>query len=221
MPNDIIVVDSEIVEKPSYSITTAKKKDNYYRTSDVVYLTKAEVRKLIDGAENAFNKMLFLLLYETGGRVSEVIALRFMDVDYETRRVKLITLKQKTEKQVFRHLLITKNLLSLIKERRSVLNLSEEDFILTRKHTRRPITRHGVGFLLKKEIRRLLGENYIYKAHPHALRHTRAIHLLDSGMNIMLLKNFLGHANIANTLIYLRYSNKDMAEAIERANIDF
>lgn len=34
----------------------------------------------------------------------------------------------------------------------------------------------------------------------------------------MLLKNFLVHSNIVNTLIYLKYSNKDMAEAIDKAN---
>lgn len=37
----------------------------------------------------------------------------------------------------------------------------------------------------------------------------------------MLLKNFLGHANISNTLIYLKYSNKDMAEAVDKANAVF
>ncbi|MHB1546832.1 MAG: tyrosine-type recombinase/integrase, partial [bacterium] len=52
-------------------------------------------------------------------------------------------------------------------------------------------------------------------------RHTRAIHLLDAGMNIMLLKNFLGHANISNTLIYLKYSNKDMVRAIDDANFAY
>ena len=63
-----------------------------------------------------------------------------------------------------------------------------------------------------------LGKDYLDREHPHALRHARAVHLLDSGMNRMLLKNFLGHSNIVNTLIYLKYSNKDMAEAIDRAN---
>lgn len=34
----------------------------------------------------------------------------------------------------------------------------------------------------------------------------------------MLLKNFLGHRNIANTLIYLQYSNQDLKQGIEKAN---
>ena len=72
--------------------------------------------------------------------------------------------------------------------------------------------------MFKSYAVKLLGQSNLDKAHPHALRHTRAVHLLDSGMNIMLLKNFLGHASISNTLIYLKYSNKDMAEAINRAN---
>ncbi len=76
----------------------------------------------------------------------------------------------------------------------------------------------GFSLMLKNLVEKILGKDYLDKAHPHDLRHTLAIHLLDSGMNIMLLKNFLGHSNIVNRLIYLKYSNKDMAEAIDRAN---
>ena len=56
------------------------------------------------------------------------------------------------------------------------------------------------------------------RAHPHTLRHSRAIHLLDSGANIILVSNALGHKNIKSTLIYLKYSNQELDKALELAN---
>lgn len=58
----------------------------------------------------------------------------------------------------------------------------------------------------------------IKKAHMHTFRHTRAIQLLDSGMEIRLVQLFLGHESILTTVKYLRYSNKHVDAAIRVAN---
>ena len=55
-------------------------------------------------------------------------------------------------------------------------------------------------------------------AHPHTLRHSRAVQLLNSGVNIMQVKEILGHASLMNTMVYLRYSNKDIQDNMQRAN---
>jgi len=162
--------------------------------------------------------MAILLLYETGARIEEARALKFSDIDMSNGRIKVLTLKQRKKNKIYRYLKISDKLLSLILNHRVVNKLSDDDFILSQTHSKLAITRKGISRMLKSYVIKLLGQNNIDKAHPHALRHTRGVHLLDSGMNIMLLKNFLGHANIVNTLIYLKYSNKDMAEAIDRAN---
>ena len=132
--------------------------------------------------------------------------------------LKVLTLKQRKKNKIYRYLKISDKLLSLILNHRVTAKLTDEDFILSQRQGKPAITRKGISLMLKSYVLKLLGQSNLDKAHPHALRHTRAVHLLDSGMNIMLLKNFLGHASISNTLIYLKYSNKDMAEAISRAN---
>jgi len=96
--------------------------------------------------------------------------------------------------------------------------LTDDDFILAKKRGAKAIARRNIESMLKYNVEKILGKEYLDKAHPHALRHTRAIHLLDSGMNIMLLKNFLGHKNIMSTLVYLKYSNKDLSDAVDKAN---
>jgi site-specific recombinase XerD len=109
--------------------------------------------------------------------------------------------------------------MTLILNHRISHKLNDNDFILSKKTGGPAIARKSISYIIKYNTEKILGKDYLYKAHPHALRHTRAIHLLDSGMNIMLLKNFLGHASISNTLIYLKYSNKDMGRAIDEANV--
>lgn len=56
-------------------------------------------------------------------------------------------------------------------------------------------------------------------AHPHTLRHSRAIQLLNSGVNIMQVKAILGHSNLMNTMVYLKYSDKDIQNSIRKSNI--
>ncbi|HBD93461.1 MAG: hypothetical protein A2015_09660 [Spirochaetes bacterium GWF1_31_7] len=66
----------------------------------------------------------------------------------------------------------------------------------------------------------------IYEAYPgsnvlittRAWRHTRAIQLLESGVDIVKVQKFLGHSSIQNTLIYLKYSYREFDRAILQAN---
>ena len=225
MINDIIVykenpVDERVrLKKKEVDIAPIEAKKNYYDTADIKYFTMSEIKTLTGNAKNLFYKLIFLVLYETGARVSESINIKFGDIEPDTLRIKVLTLKQRRKGQIYRYLKISDKLMSLLLQHRLKNNFSNEDYIFTNKSLKKRITIQGINFIVKKEVSRILGGgDYMNKAHPHTFRHSRAIHLLDSGMNIMLLKNFLGHSNISNTLIYLKYSNRDMAEAVDKAN---
>lgn len=206
--------------KKTELVVTDLKTNNYYENDNIVFFTTQQMKTLLDGIDNPFHKLAILLLYETGARIEEARTLKFSDIDTSNGRVKLLTLKQRKANKIYRYLKISDKLLSLILNHRVINKLTDDDFILSQSSGKQAITRKGISLMFKSYVLKILGNNNLDKAHPHALRHTRAIHLLDSGMNIMLLKNFLGHANIANTLIYLKYSNKDMATAIDKANGD-
>ncbi|RZV39162.1 MAG: site-specific integrase [Candidatus Acidulodesulfobacterium acidiphilum] len=204
--------------KKTEFIETDLKTNNYYENDNIVFFTASQIKTLTDGIDNPFHKLVILLLYETGARIEEARTLKFSDIDTGNGRVKVLTLKQRKKNKIYRYLKISDKLLSLILNHRVTAKLTDDDFILSQRQGKPAITRKGISLMFKSYVVKLLGQSNLDKAHPHALRHTRAVHLLDSGMNIMLLKNFLGHASISNTLIYLKYSNKDMAEAISRAN---
>ena len=222
MENEIAVY-SEITKANGKAklVKTELKSKSYYESDNIVFFSVEQLKTLLSGIGNDFHKLVVLLLYETGARVEEARNLKFSDVENGNGRVKVLTLKQRKKNKIYRYLKISDRLLSLILNHRLKNKLEDNDFILSKSPDGKAIDRKSITYILKYNTARLLGKESLYKAHPHALRHTRAIHLLDAGMNIMLLKNFLGHSNISNTLIYLKYSNKDMAEAVDRANTAF
>jgi site-specific recombinase XerD len=193
--------------------TTLKKSNE-----TIKFFYKDEFKLLIENTDNGFHRLLFLFIYETGSRISEALSVKYSDIDESTSKVKIPVLKQK--RKVWKFLKISDKLLSLILSRR-LKGFEKNDYVFARFKGKRHISRQAADKIFAKYVKNILGDSYSDKAHLHALRHSRAVHLLDSGMNIMLLKNFLGHSNISNTLIYLKYSSKDLDNAIEQANDNF
>ena len=220
MDNNEVVVYTEIKKsngKTKLVETELKGKNNYYDNDNIVFYSVEQLKALLDGITNEFHKLAVLLMYETGARIEEVRELKFSDVE-SSGRIKVLTLKQRKANKIYRYLKISDKLMALILSHRLNNKLNDNDYILSKTSGAPAIARKSISYILKYNTEKILGKAYLDKAHPHALRHTRAVHLLDSGMNIMLLKNFLGHSNISNTLIYLKYSNADMFYAVDKAN---
>lgn len=220
MDNNEVVVYTEIKKssgKTKLVETELKGKNNYYDNDNIVFYSTEQLKALLDGITNEFHKLGVHLMYETGARVEEIRDLKFSDVEI-SGRIKVLTLKQRKANKIYRYLKISDKLMALILNHRLQNKLNDNDFVLSKKTGSPAIVRKSISYIVKYNTEKILGKNYLDKAHPHAMRHTRAIHLLDSGMNIMLLKNFLGHSNISNTLIYLKYSNSDMFCAVDKAN---
>ena len=58
------------------------------------------------------------------------------------------------------------------------------------------------------------------KITPHTLRHSKAMHLLQADVNIIYIKDILGHADVTTTQIYVRANLKMKTEALEKARIN-
>lgn len=189
---------------------------NYYE-EEIKYLKEPEVIKLLNSISNDFHKMLFSFLFETGARVSEALNTKLSDIDFYNNTVKLNTLKRRS-KNIVRVLTISDSLLNMILIYEKKLDLKNTDYLFAKKPDGKPITVQAVNKLCKKYFISILGHEYEELAHPHTFRHSRAIQLLNSGVNIVHVKTILGHANIMNTLVYLKYSNRDIQESIKRSN---
>jgi site-specific recombinase XerD len=143
---------------------------------------------------------------------------RLSDFDYKQNTVRLITLKQKN-KNVVRVISLSNSLINKILLYEKSKQLHNTDFLFTRKSGQRHISVQAVNKMVKLYFVNTLGEEYRKIGHPHTLRHSRVIQLLNSGVNIIHVKTILGHANIMNTLVYLKYSNRDIQESMRKSNL--
>jgi integrase/recombinase XerD len=91
---------------------------------------------------------------------------------------------------------------------------------LFRSHRGEPLTRFGVRYLLRKYARiaqPLAPTLATRRVHPHALRHTTAVHLLQAGVDLVTISHWLGHANVETTNRYAAVDLETKRAALVKA----
>ena len=84
------------------------------------------------------------------------------------------------------------------------------------------LTRAGVAHILQKYMKMARNVNkdmFPEKFGCHSLRHSKAMHLLQAGVNLVYIRDFLGHVNLSTTEIYARADVEFKRAAIEKASI--
>jgi len=183
--------------------------DRFITQRSPEYLTLEEVKKILnvcsgDEPLQIRDKAMVGLLYSSGLRVSELVALDIMNISDENE---VIRVDGKGSKQRFVPVapIAWENLeLYLSKSRPSLKNKFTGDSLFINARGKR-MTRQGFWGVLKE----LTYKSGIRKSvSPHMLRHTFATHLLQGGANLMTVKELLGHSNINTTQIYTHLSSK-------------
>jgi len=146
-----------------------------------------------DSFDGVRNRLVIEFLYQTGVRLSELIALKVKDVDQS--KVKVLGKRNKE-----RVIPISENLSVLIKDYQKKITdqgiVNEYLFVLKNGKT-----------LYPKFVYRLINSYFsnvtdVDKCSPHVLRHTFATHMLNNGAGLETLKELLGHANLSATQVY-------------------
>ena len=150
----------------------------------------------------------------TGARIGEVISIDDRDdIDFRNTEIKLITLKQKYKK-------IRKRPPTRIIPVPSVLTNEIANYIATYPAMRGKIFHLAQGNFRRKfyELSEVAG---IPKelAHPHILRHSRAIELLRAGVPVTIVQNILGHAYLTTTALYLQISGQDAKNILKEKGV--
>jgi integrase len=216
---DEVSIEEHLKEKRGRKEVVVIKKKNYKKENDISYFNEAEIKKLIIHSKKVFYKFIYTLLFETGARIEEARAIRFRDVDLLNNKIRIITLKQRSEGDVVRYIPISNELKALLLHHKVESELSNDDFILTQKYGKPAVSRQGITVQLKKDCLESLG--IISNVNLHRFRHSRAIFLLNRGVNLVQVQRLLGHSDIRNTIIYLRYADKDFENAIHTATNEF
>lgn len=187
-----------------------KMKRGHLKVRDV--LSKNEMKKLLKNIPNDTilgirDKAIIYLLYSTGMRASECEGIKCRDLDIESGVVKV---KGKGGDE--RSIPLVKECVRLLKRYEKVRGQTKSDkpFFRTRLNT--GVTRKCIYDRLKKYMQKT---RIFKRISPHNLRHTFAKHAIDSGMNIVSLRDLLGHRSIASTQRYLQTCLKDLRRAVD------
>jgi site-specific recombinase XerD len=163
---------------------------------------------------------MLVLLYDSAARVQELVDLRVRDIRFDPPAT--VTLHGKGRKS--RVIPITSKTASImesyLKERGwngKVFALDYPVFMNSRKCK---LTRAGVAFILATYVKAMCrndSQNVPPAASPHCLRHSKAVHLLRSGVPLIYIRDFLGHVSVTTTEIYAKVDEEEKRKAIEGA----
>jgi site-specific recombinase XerD len=172
----------------------------------VGFLTREEMNAIINAPNDESwsgkrDHVLFATLYNTGARVSEIINVRVSDIDLS--RSESILLHGKGCKE--RTISLWTSTIVLLKNWFKIINSSPECFVFLNRHGEK-LTRSGVEYRLSvatKAASKKLSSLKKKKVSPHIIRHTTAMHLLQSGVDLTVVALWLGHEGITTTHHYV------------------
>lgn len=165
-------------------------------------LSKTEIRKFINAPKYLKHKLIIATLYGCGLRSYELCELKLSDVDFDRMTVFVKQQKGNTDRYVPLSKHLARGLIKYINTEHPVKYLFNSQ--VTKDGEIQGITVRAIQWVIK-ENRTKIGTNK--KVTAHTLRHTYATHLLEDGLNILAIKELLGHARIETTLIYLHVAN--------------
>ncbi len=167
------------------------------------------------------NQFFMILAYDTGARVQELVDLRLRDIRLgktptailsgKGGKVRSVPLMKATVQHLSRYLSVFHHQENMLSDRPLFYTIRQGEV--------QPLSCDGIRKWMKqyglsaKEKCNEIPDN----VHPHLFRHSRAMHLYQNGMDLTLVSQWLGHANLETTLIYAHADTEQKRMAIEKA----
>ena len=169
-----------------------------YESKLPIILSKAEVRMLLEAPKNLKHRAMLATMYAAGLRVSEVANLKVSDLDRERRVIWVRGGKGYKDRQVMLAEPLREVLAAYWRWKRPT------DWLFPGRYPGGPIDRTSIFDACRKAARRA---GIAKPVHPHSLRHAFATHLLDEGVNLLVIQKLLGHKHLKTTARYLHLSD--------------
>jgi integrase/recombinase XerD len=193
-----------------------------YARPTVSYLSKEELAQILaqpdlKSRRGRRDAVLLSILYDTGARVQELIDLSIGDVRLDApaqlrllgkgRKMRAVPLMENTAQLLHDH--IHENRLD-----------HPEQFAepLFRNGRNQRLSRSGIRYILQKYLvkARSTRSSLNRRVSPHTLRHAKGMHLLQSGISLEMIRDFLGHVDVKTTQIYARANLEMKRNALEK-----
>ena len=162
-----------------------------------IVLSVEEIQKMFSVCENIKHKVILALLYSCGLRVSELINLKWKNIDRSRMIINIIQAKGKKDRQV----MLSPQLLPLMEkywhEYKSKVYILNGQFELQ-------YSDRSVGEVVKQLAAKA---GLVKRVYTHLLRHCTFTHMVEAGTDINLIQRLAGHNNVKTTNIYLHTSH--------------
>jgi len=188
----------------------------------VSYLSKEELVEILAQpdlrtAQGRRDAVLLSILYDTGGRVQELIDLSVGDVRLDPpAQLRPLGKGRKT-----RAVPLMESTVQLLRDHIQEKHLDRpEQFCkpLFQNARNQRLSRSGIRYILKKYLAKAQskGQTLNRPVSPHTLRHTKGMHLLQSGVSLEMIRDFLGHVDVKTTQIYATANLEMKRNALEK-----
>ena len=186
------------------------------------YLTIEGIKSVLDAVETSsrtgFRDLTLLsLMYDSAARVQEIADLSVND--FRAEKPSTLRLTGKGSKTRIVPLMSTTS--DLVSKYISIYHPSyrgEYNVPLFSNRKKEKLTRAGIAYILKKYIkiaREKQPDLIPETVSPHGLRHSKSMHMLQAGVPLIYIRDFLGHSEISTTEIYTRCDSEQKRKAIE------
>jgi len=159
-----------------------------------VILNRSELKELFKVPKLLKHRIILTLAYSAGLRSQELIKLKISDIDFERKTIHIRQSKYKKDRIVPLSNYIAKGL-------KKYLAVEHPDsWLFNGKEPDGKYSPKGLSWVMREALKKTKIEK---KVNLHSLRHSYATHLLEEGVNIVTIKQLLGHATIQTTMVYL------------------
>jgi site-specific recombinase XerD len=186
----------------------------YFEYDEIQAILAAIDRSREDGMRDY---VLIATMFNTGARVQEILDLQIHHLllvgQYQVRLI-----GKGRKERICPLWPQTAMLLKELIEKRSISCSSDHVFL---NHRKEPLTRFGIRYILAKYCNLAKAKKPSLadkKLHPHSMRHSTAVYLLKSGVDIVTISHWLGHASLITTNQYISIDLEIKREAIRKAS---
>ena len=163
-----------------------------------VVLSLEDVYKLLDRLDNQKHRLALSLMYGSGLRVAEVVALKVQDLDFDRKIIHVKSGKGNKDRITILSPKLAQELKLFLK------NKQAQEYVISGRENK-PLTTRSIQ---KVFIKALKQAEIKKQATCHSLRHSFATHLLENGTDIRYIQKLLGHKKLETTQIYTQVTNK-------------
>lgn len=168
-------------------------------------LTMEECLLIFRTVDNPKHKLLLLMGYGAGLRVSEIVSLQWRDILFEEHKIHIKNAKGKKDRIV----MLPYSIVQSLQHYRTLY--PQSNFVFEGQFSGEPYSVGSVQAVMRNALKKSGLEK---KATVHTLRHSFATHLLENGTDIRYIQKLLGHASIKTTTVYTHVSKSAVDKII-------